>query len=68
MTISTLAESFKTMNWPDPARPQRSLTAYLSESVYDRFLSKFGNDIIYSFETMTFPQRKNLVIFSSFLS
>ena len=41
MTISGLAESFKTMNRPDPDRlhptqPRRSLMAYFSESLKDR--------------------------------
>ena len=35
MTILGLAESFKTLNRPDPARPWRFLTAYFSESIKD---------------------------------
>ena len=32
MIILRLLKSFKTLNWPDPARQQSSLTAYFSES------------------------------------
>ena len=35
MPILELVESFKTMNRPEPARPLRSLTVYISESIKD---------------------------------
>ena len=70
MTILGLAESFKTIIRPDPARTWRSLTAYFSESIKDRevkfvlnlhsnlefVLSKFGIDIFDSLETMRFSE------------
>ena len=48
MTILELAESFKTMNRPNPAQPFRSFTAYLSEIMHDRNV-KFDTTFIQVF-------------------
>ena len=70
VTILELAESFKTMNRPNAARPDpiRSLTAYFSESMQDKDMKllhnlhsslqfmvfKLGIDIFDSFEIVCF--------------
>ena len=38
MTIFGLAQSFKTMNRPDPTRPYRSLTANFLKTIKDRHI------------------------------
>ena len=65
MTILGLTETFKTMNefiraWPGTAEPERSLTAYSSESIWDKDI-KFWLNLhpslkFYSMDTMHFSQ------------